>query len=66
MTAGFGVAVGYTVIERYPDDDLITPVSSSSWAIWTAFRAAPLRKLSDTTHIFRPFSTVGSLRMRDT
>ncbi len=33
-------------------------------AICTALRAAPLRKLSDTTHMARPFSTVGSLRIR--
>ena len=34
-------------------------------AIWTALSAAPLRRLSDTTHICRPCSTVGSLRMRE-
>ena len=33
-------------------------------AIWTAFSAAPLRRLSDTHHSTRPFSTVGSVRMR--
>ena len=53
-----------TVMLRYPDDGLMVPVSSSSWAIWTALRAAPLRRLSETIHSDRPFSTVGSLRMR--
>ena len=33
-------------------------------AIWIAFSAAPLRKLSDTHHNTRPFSTVASSRMR--
>src|SRR5579871_1087989 len=33
-------------------------------AIWMALSAAPLRKLSETTHIDRPFSTVASSRMR--
>ena len=33
-------------------------------AIWMALSAAPLRRLSDTTHICRPLSTVGSVRMR--
>ena len=33
-------------------------------AICTAFRAAPFRRLSDTHQNDRPFSTVGSLRMR--
>jgi hypothetical protein len=33
-------------------------------AICTALSAAPLRRLSATTHIVEPFSTVGSLRMR--
>ena len=33
-------------------------------AICTALSAAPLRRLSDTTHIDRPFSTVASSRMR--
>src|SRR5262249_13770088 len=33
-------------------------------AIWIAFSAALLRKLSETTHMVRPCSTVGSLRMR--
>ena len=53
-----------TVMLRYPDDGLMVPVSSSSWAIWTALRAAPLRRLSETIQSDRPFSTVGSLRMR--
>jgi len=35
-------------------------------AICTAFNAAPLRKLSATIQSERPYSTVGSLRMRDT
>ena len=35
-------------------------------AIWTVLSAAPLRRLSDTTHILRPFSMVASSRMRDT
>ena len=38
----------------------------SSSAICTVFSAAPLRKLSATTHKFKPLSTVGSERMRDT
>src|SRR5262249_50729131 len=33
-------------------------------AVWIAVRAAPLRRLSDTHHNARPFSTVGSSRMR--
>src|SRR5215471_11041083 len=33
-------------------------------AIWIAFNAAPFRRLSETTHSDRPFSTVGSLRIR--
>src|SRR5665647_289503 len=38
----------------------------SSSAICTALRAAPLRRLSLTTHRSRPFSTVTSSRMRPT
>lgn len=33
-------------------------------AIWIALSAAPLRRLSDTHHSTRPFSTVASSRMR--
>src|SRR5699024_4096444 len=33
-------------------------------AIWIAFSAAPLRRLSDTHHSTRPFSTVASSRIR--
>src|SRR5437870_12906273 len=33
-------------------------------AIWIAFSAAPLRRLSDTHHSDSPFSTVASSRMR--
>ena len=33
-------------------------------AIWIALSAAPLRRLSETTHSTRPLSTVGSVRMR--
>src|SRR4029079_8198307 len=36
----------------------------SSSAIWTALSAAPLRRLSLTTHRLSPFSTVGSSRIR--
>src|SRR5262249_16629593 len=36
----------------------------SASAIWMALSAAPLRRLSETTHVARPFSTVGSSRMR--
>ena len=36
----------------------------STSAICTALSAAPLRRLSDTTQISRPLSTVGSVRMR--
>ena len=36
----------------------------SSSAICTAFSAAPLRRLSDTHHSARPFSTVESSRTR--
>ena len=36
----------------------------SSSAICTAFSAAPLRRLSETTHIDSPLSIVGSCRMR--
>lgn len=42
------------------------PRLSMSSAIWTAFSAAPLRKLSLTTQSERPCSTVLSLRMRET
>ena len=34
-------------------------------AIWTAFSAAPLRRLSETTQRLRPFSIVGSSRIRE-
>ena len=44
----------------------IFEVCAASAAICTAFRAAPLRRLSETTHSARPFSTVGSSRIRDT
>ncbi len=37
---------------------------TSTSAICTAFSAAPLRRLSETTHMDSPFSTVGSSRMR--
>ena len=37
----------------------------SSSAICTAFSAAPLRRLSDTTHRFSPLSIVLSCRMRE-
>ena len=40
------------------------PRLTSTSAICTAFSAAPLRKLSDTTQRLRPFSIVGSSRMR--
>ena len=40
--------------------------SSSSSAIWIAFSAAPLRRLSHARKSARPFSTVGSRRMRPT
>src|SRR5262249_50554711 len=33
-------------------------------AIWTALSAAPLRRLSDTTHICNPLSIVASSRIR--
>ena len=32
----------------------MSPISTSLWAIWTALRAAPLRRLSATTHSARP------------
>src|SRR5690606_33100107 len=38
----------------------------SNSAIWTAFSAAPFRRLSLTTQSERPFSTVGSSRTRET
>src|SRR5271163_3762855 len=34
-------------------------------AIWIALRAAPLRRLSETTQMLRPLSIVGSSRMRE-
>ena len=37
---------------------------TSTSAIWTAFKAAPFLRLSETTHSMRPLSTVGSSRMR--
>jgi hypothetical protein len=39
--------------------------STRSSAIWMALSAAPLRRLSDTHHSTRPFSTVGSSRTRE-
>lgn len=33
-------------------------------AIWTEFHAAPFNRLSDTTHIWKPFSSSRSLRIR--
>ena len=38
--------------------------SISASAIWTVFNAAPLRKLSATTHMLRPYGTVESSRSR--
>jgi hypothetical protein len=38
---------------------------TSTSAIWTAFSAAPLRRLSETHQKERPFSTVASSRMRE-
>ena len=40
--------------------------SSNSSAIWIAFSAAPLRRLSLERYSARPFSTAGSCRMRPT
>ena len=40
-------------------------VSRSSSAICTAFNAAPLRRLSETTQRCKPCGTVGSRRMRE-
>ena len=40
---------------RFPKLDVpVTEINNS--AIWTAFKAAPLRRLSDTTHILKPLS----------
>ena len=44
----------------------ISPRSTSASAICTAFRAAPLRRLSETHQKARPFGTVGSRRRRET
>ena len=58
--------------EWFADSDLPIPYPflsarfPSTSAICTAFSAAPLRRLSLTTHIEMPFSTVESWRMRDT
>jgi len=43
---------------------LMRPRATSNSAIWIVLRAAPLRRLSETTHMARPFSTVISSRMR--
>jgi hypothetical protein len=43
----------------------IRPRSIKSSAICTALSAAPLRRLSETIHIDRPFSMVESSRMRE-
>ena len=43
---------------------LIMSRSTSSWAICTAFSAAPLRRLSATTHRFSVLGWEASLRMR--
>ena len=44
---------------------VMRPRAMRSSAICTVLRAAPLRKLSETTHMERPFSTVKSSRMRE-
>ena len=55
---------------RLRGDDGSGPYAFFRWrrprssAICTALSAAPLRRLSDTHHKARPFSTVGSLRTR--
>ena len=51
---------------RVSDQPFFRQRLPSSSAICTAFSAAPLRRLSLTIHMFRPFSTVTSWRMRDT
>src|SRR3546814_4427120 len=44
----------------------LQPSATSSSAIWTAFSAAPLRMLSETTHRLSPRSCDRSSRMRPT
>src|SRR5438270_12057666 len=44
----------------------IAPMEIASSAIWTAFSAAPLRRLSDTIHSKRPCRVDASSRMRPT
>ena len=43
-----------------------SPRSCRVSAIWTEFQAAPLRRLSETTHMCIPFSASKSLRIRPT
>ena len=57
--------------EKVPEETVIhyatiKPFSSSTWAICTALVAAPLRRLSLTHQMLRPFSTEKSRRMRPT
>src|SRR5216684_4750537 len=44
----------------------ITPISMARSAIWTAFSAAPLRKLSDTSQRINPWLDERSSLMRPT
>src|ERR1700722_19083911 len=60
---------------RYPVGHAVAPYAAfflalsslrliNTSAIWIAFSAAPLRKLSDTHHNTSPLSTVASARIR--
>ena len=51
---------------KYQAAFLSRPRLTRASAICTVLRAAPLRRLSETTHRLRPFSIVPSSRMRDT
>src|SRR5262249_19053961 len=66
---GVSAAVSTSGNERAADHAALRLASMSlrlirHSAIWMALSAAPLRRLSDTHHSARPFSTVGSSRIR--
>ena len=58
-------AAAVRLVERRPRYTVARSASRSS-AIWIALSAAPLRRLSQATKSARPFSTVGSSRIRPT
>ena len=63
-----GIAALERLLAGFADTSTLTLLDVkrviSASAIWMALSAAPLRRLSETTHISRPLSTVESVRMR--